>query len=122
MVAPILARWDAAGFWLAVVLTGLGTGLAAAALTGLLELVQHTLWPGRGVDLLDAATKAAPWWHMLVLVGAGVLTGVGQLLLVRLSSANSIDITAAIEAGDGEKAAEAMRDHLDYVLEYSLPY
>jgi GntR family transcriptional regulator, transcriptional repressor for pyruvate dehydrogenase complex len=33
-----------------------------------------------------------------------------------------IDITAAIEAGDGEKAAEAMRDHLDYVLEYSLPY
>ncbi len=96
MVAPILARWDAAGFWLAVVLTGLGTGLAAAALTGLLELVQHTLWPGRGVDLLDAATKAAPWWHMLVLVGAGVLTGAGQLLLVRLSSANSIDITAAI--------------------------
>ena len=44
MVAPILARWDAAGFWLAVVLTGLGTGLAAAALTGL-------LWGG-GVRML----------------------------------------------------------------------
>lgn len=46
------------------------------ALTGLLELVQHTLW------------------H--VLVGVGMLTGAGQQLLVRLSSANSIDITAAI--------------------------
>ena len=96
MIAPILARPAAAGFWLAVVLTGLGTGLAAAALTGLLELVQHALWPGAGVDLLDAASRTAPGWHVLVLVAAGMLTGAGQLLLVRLSSANSIDITAAI--------------------------
>ena len=64
MIAPILARRDAAGFWLAVVLTGVGTGLAAAALTGLLELVQHTVWSGGGVDLLEAAAKATPWWHL----------------------------------------------------------
>jgi hypothetical protein len=38
---PVLASRDAAGFWLAVVLTGAGTGLAAAALTGLLEAVQQ---------------------------------------------------------------------------------
>ncbi len=37
MLPLILARRGAAGFWLAVVLTGAGTGLAAAALTGLLE-------------------------------------------------------------------------------------
>ncbi len=96
MIAPILARRDAAGFWLAVALTGVGTGLGAAALTGLLELVQHTFWSGAGIDLLDAASKAANWWHVVVLLGAGLLTGAGQLLLVRLSSANSIDITAAI--------------------------
>lgn len=96
MIAPILARRDAAGFWLAVVLTGVGTGLGAAALTGLLELVQHTLWSGAGIDLMDAAAKAANWWHVVVLLGAGLLTGAGQLLLVRLSSANGIDITAAI--------------------------
>ncbi len=78
-VAPILARSDAAGFWLAVVLTGLGTGLAAAALTGLLDWCSTPCGPGRGADLLDADTKVAPWWHMLVLVRAGVLTGVGQL-------------------------------------------
>ncbi len=96
MIGPILARREAAGFWLAVVLTGIGTGLGAAALTELLELVQHTLWPGAGIDLLDAASRAAPWKHIVLLAGAGMLTGAGQLLLVRLSSANSIDITTAI--------------------------
>ena len=39
MIPPILAQRSAAGFWLAVLLTGAGTGLAAAALTGLLELL-----------------------------------------------------------------------------------
>lgn len=96
MIGPILARRDAAGFWLAVVLTGVGTGLGAAALTGLLELVQHMLWGGNGVDLLEGATESAGWWHIVVLLSAGLLTGSGQLLLVRLSAANSIDITAAI--------------------------
>ena len=96
MIPPILARRDTAGFWLAIVLTGAGTGLATAALTALLQAVQHTLWPGAGLDLLDAASRTAPWWHIAVLLGAGLLTGGGQLLLVRLSSANSIDITAAI--------------------------
>jgi H+/Cl- antiporter ClcA len=96
MIAPILARRDSAGFWLAVLLTGVGTGLGAATLTGLLELVQHTVWSGGGVDLLDAVSRAAPGWHIVVLLAAGALTGLGQLLLVRLSSGNGIDITAAI--------------------------
>jgi H+/Cl- antiporter ClcA len=34
--------------------------------------------------------------HVLVLLGAGLATGAGQLILVRLSSGNSIDITEAI--------------------------
>ena len=96
MIPPILAQRSAAGFWLAVLLTGTGTGLAAAALTGLLELVQHLVWGGGGQDLLQAASHAAPWWHLAALLGAGLLTGAGQLLLTRLSSANGIDITAAI--------------------------
>ncbi len=96
MIAPILARRDAAGFWLAVVLTGIGTGLGAAALTGLLEVVQHVAWSGSGVNLLQAASATGPWRHLGVLLGAGLLTGAGQLLLTRLSSANGMDITAAI--------------------------
>jgi H+/Cl- antiporter ClcA len=54
------------------------------------------VWGGGGVDLLDAAAQAPAWWHVAVLVAAGVLTGLGQLLLVRLPSANGIAITAAI--------------------------
>ena len=96
MIPPLLARRSAAGFWIAVLLTGAATGLAAAALTLLLELVQHLAWGGAGLDLLDAASHAAPWWHLVVLLGAGLLTAAGQLLLTRLTSANSIDITAAI--------------------------
>jgi H+/Cl- antiporter ClcA len=93
---PILARRDACGFWLAVVLTGAGTGLAAAALTGLLEAVQHLVWGGRGLDLLQAAAHAPVRYHVAALLGAGVMTGAGQLMLTRLSSGNGIDITAAI--------------------------
>lgn len=96
MIAPILAQRAAAGFWFAVVLTGVGTGLAAAALTKLLELVQRTIWSGAGVDLLDAASRAPPWQHLAALLAAGIVVAVGQLLLVRLSTSNGIDISAAI--------------------------
>ncbi len=94
---PSTLDLKAAGtFWLAIVLTGLGTGASAAALLLILQSVQHVMWPAEGLTLLDAATEAPPWRHILVLLGAGFLTGAGQLLLVRLTASNSIDITAAI--------------------------
>jgi H+/Cl- antiporter ClcA len=96
MIGPILARRAEAAFWAAVLLTGLGTGLATAALTGLLALVQHLLWGGHGLDLLEAGSLAPPWQHLAILTGAGVLTGAAQFLLTRLSSGNGIEITAAI--------------------------
>src|SRR5450631_4172873 len=54
------------------------------------------MWPGLDATLLDAATQAMPWRHILVLLGAGLVTGAGQIVLVRLTSSNSIDITEAI--------------------------
>ena len=83
-------------FWLAIVLTGLGTGVSTAALTLILQIVQHHAWPGIGVNLLGAASRASSWRHILVLLGAGLATGAGQIILVRLTSSNSIDITEAI--------------------------
>jgi CIC family chloride channel protein len=77
-------------------LTGAGTGVAAAALTRLLEVVQRFAWNGSGVDLLDAARHAGAWRHVLVLVGGGLITGAGQIILRQLSSGNGIDTTAAI--------------------------
>ena len=79
-----------------MLLTGIGTGVSAAALTRLLELVQHLVWPGSETSLLDAAANGSAWRHCLVLLGAGLLTGAGQLILGRLSSGNGIDTTEAI--------------------------
>ena len=78
-MATLGARQAAATFWLAVVVTGAGTGLATAALMDLLDAASHADWPR----------------HLAVLVAAGLLTGVGQFLLGRLAG-SSIDVTTAI--------------------------
>jgi chloride channel protein, CIC family len=83
-------------FWTAVILTGIGAGIGAAALTSLLYYIQHLLWPPSSLDLVNAAELASSWHHIWVLLGAGVLTGIGQALLVGLASGNGIDITAAV--------------------------
>jgi chloride channel protein, CIC family len=84
----------AAAFWAAVLLTGVGAGIAAAILTKLLFFVQLRVWPGP--HLLDAAAQASALRHLLVLLAAGGVTGAGQIILRRLSSGNSIDIMEAI--------------------------
>src|SRR5580698_9851132 len=95
-IPSTLAHPGAIPFWSAVALTGIGTGVAAVALTRVLEMVQRLMWRGSGADLLDAARQAGAWRHILVLLGAGIVTGAGQIVLGRLSSANGIDTTAAI--------------------------
>jgi CIC family chloride channel protein len=94
-IPATLRQPGAVGFWLAVILTGVGTGIGAAALTRLLDLVQHLAWPG-DASVLRSAARSGPWRHLLVLAGAGALTGLGQILLGHLSSGNGIDTTEAI--------------------------
>jgi chloride channel protein, CIC family len=95
-IPSTLVHPAAVRFWSAVLLTGIGTGIAAAALTRLLEIVQRLMWGGSGTDLLEAAQRAGAWRHILVLLGAGLVTGAGQIILKHLSSGNGIDTTAAI--------------------------
>jgi chloride channel protein, CIC family len=102
-IPATLVRPGAAGFWLTVLLTGIGAGISAAVLTRLLQLVQHLAWPGP--DLLDAAASAGAWRHVVVLVGAGLLTGAGQIVLHRLTGGNGIDITEAISRFAGRLPA-----------------
>jgi CIC family chloride channel protein len=83
-------------FWSAILFTGVATGIGAAILTKLLELVQRLAWGGSGTDILDAARHASPWRRLFVLLGAALLTGIGQKLLKQLSSGNGIDTTEAI--------------------------
>ena len=79
-----------------MVLTGIATGIGAAILTSILEVVQYVSWGGSPTNVLEAAQHATPWRHILVLLGAALVTGVGQKLLKRLSSGNGIDTTQAI--------------------------
>ncbi|MBZ5600869.1 MAG: chloride channel protein [Acidobacteriia bacterium] len=96
VIPSTLRSPGAVQFWLALLLTGVGTGLGAAALTRLLEAVQRQAWGGSGTDLLASVESAAPWHHVLILLAAGVVTGAGQIILTQLSSGNGIDTTAAI--------------------------
>jgi H+/Cl- antiporter ClcA len=91
-----LTQAGAGAFWFALLLTGIGTGAAAIALTKLLEVVQRAVWGGTGVNLLEAAAHTVAWRHVAILAAAGLLTGVGQIILRKLSSGNGIDTTAAI--------------------------
>jgi len=59
-------------------------------------MVQHFAWNGSATNILDAAAHAGVWRHILVLFGAGLVTGAGQIILRQLSSGNGIDTTAAI--------------------------
>jgi H+/Cl- antiporter ClcA len=95
-IPATLAQAGAPRFWLAVMGIGLGAGISAVILTKLLQIVQFAVWPGSETHIVKAAMQAGPWHHVLVLLGAGVLVGIGQLILVRLASGNSIDITSAI--------------------------
>ena len=95
-IPSTLAQVGAGRFWIALILTGVFTGLGAIVLTKLLLLVQRLMWHGTGTDLLSSAMRASPQRHIVVLLCAGVATGLGQILLKRLSSGNGIDTTAAI--------------------------
>jgi H+/Cl- antiporter ClcA len=95
VIPGTLAQPGAMTFWIAVLLTGVGAGLGTIGLTLLLNSVQHLMWPGPGT-LLEAATQAPAWRHVAILLGAGFVTGAGQLLLVRLTSGNGIETTEAI--------------------------
>jgi chloride channel protein, CIC family len=95
-IPSTLLQPGALRFWIAIVITGSLTGLAAAALTRLLEVVQRWMWGGSGTDILATAARATWQRHLIVLLAAGVVTGLGQLILKQLSTGNSIDTTAAI--------------------------
>ena len=95
-IPATLRQAGAVRFWVSVLITGIGAGVSAIILTRLLEIVQLTAWAGSGTHILDAAEHASAWRHIIVLLGAGFAVGIGQLVLVRLTSGNGIDITSAI--------------------------
>ncbi len=96
-VPPTLRDPGAIPFWIAVVLTGLCAGLGAALLTIVFDWAQELAWSAADPSaLIEAAWRASPERHIGLLFAAGLATSVSQWLLTRLTSGNSIDVTAAI--------------------------
>jgi len=76
-----------ARFWLAVALTGIG----AIVLTDLLGATQHRMWPDSAeLGLVASAARTSAFHPVLMSLGAGLITGAGQLVLVCLFSGNGI--------------------------------
>ena len=95
-IPATLGQPSAPRFWASVVGIGILTGLSAGLLTKLLELVQGILWGGNGSNILAAAQHTAALRILLILLAAGMVTGIAQVVLRKLTSGNDIDTTAAI--------------------------
>ncbi len=85
-----------ARFWLLLVLTGVGAGLAAGLLMKLLRLVQHAAWSYPGGDFLDAVANAAAATRVEILAATGGLVGLALYALGRVKSAHSNELEATI--------------------------
>jgi len=96
-IPATLASRGARRFWAAVVFIGVGTGVSAGVLTRVLEWVEAFVWRGSAHDtLVEAVSRTSAIHRVVVLVAAGAITGLGQIVLRMLSSGNGIDVTEAI--------------------------
>ena len=91
-----------AKFWLLVVLTGAGAGLAGAGLMRLLYAVQHFAWNYGTGTFLAAVARTTAAHRFLVLVAAGLIAGVGQRLVRRANKGHAGDLTEALANRAGE--------------------
>jgi H+/Cl- antiporter ClcA len=68
-------------FWMLVVLTGIGAGIAGGLLIKLLYFMQTISWPEGPGDFQDAVRRATTWRHIAVMLAAGLLAGFGRRLI-----------------------------------------
>ena len=96
---------DAAGFtasfWALVIMTGVGSGLAAGLLMKLLRLVQHTAWSYRSGTFLHAVDATMGPTRLGILAGTGLFVAVSVLFLGPKKSRHSNELEATIWFRDG---------------------
>jgi H+/Cl- antiporter ClcA len=83
-------------FWLLLLLTGFGAGLAGGLLMHLLHAVQHIAWSYKAGTFLEAVSRSRPIVRVGVVVGAGVLVAAGLLLLQFATGGHAGEISVAI--------------------------
>lgn len=91
----IVASYSAR-FWAIVVVLGAVTGAAAAALVGLLHLVEHIAYGYHRGPFLDGVAAAAAWRHVVALLVAAALVGAGVILLGRLPVSGGTEVSEAV--------------------------
>ncbi len=87
-------------FWALVVVIGVGTGLGAALLTVILRAVQHASWSYHAGTFLDATMRAGAAHHVIVLLLAGIVAGIGGVLIRRVRGSGAGEISEALWLGD----------------------
>jgi CIC family chloride channel protein len=88
-------------FWALVIVIGVGTGLGGALLTVILRAVEHISWSYQAGTLLDGAVRTGAAHHVIVLFLAGVIAGVGGLLIRRVRGSGAGEISEALWLGGG---------------------
>ena len=89
------------GFWGLVGLIGVAAGVGAAVLTVLLNAVQYAAWDYRSGSFLRAVMSATAARHLVVLLAAGVIAGIGGLMVVRVRGSGAGEISEALWLGGG---------------------
>jgi chloride channel protein, CIC family len=88
-------------FWAVAVAVGVIAGLGGAALLELLKGVEHLAWSFEHGTFLGAVKRASAFRIVLVLFLAGVLTGIGALMIRRLPGFGGGEVSEALWLRDG---------------------
>ncbi|MGB0095000.1 MAG: chloride channel protein [Solirubrobacteraceae bacterium] len=88
-------------FWGLVALIGVAAGVGAAVLTVLLNAVQYAAWDYGSGSYLRAVMSATAARHLIVLLAAGVIAGVGALVIRRVRGSGAGEISEALWLGGG---------------------
>jgi chloride channel protein, CIC family len=92
------------GFWILVGAIGIAAGLAAAVLIELLKAFEHFAWSFHSGTFLHAVKSVTAGRRVLVLLIAGVIAGIGGVLLKRLRGFGGGEISEAMWLQDGRLA------------------
>lgn len=89
-------------FWIAIVMTGVVTGLIGIAL---MELLRFVSWLAFGAhtfgDFAGKVAAAAPWDRLWPVLLAGVIAGVGWYLLRRFTAGRKSEVDDVLWTGEG---------------------
>lgn len=89
-------------FWLAVVLTGIATGLFGDLLMWLLHLAEHVGFAYTSGSFQRAVAAVSRWRRVLALMVASLIGATGWYLIRRFLRHEKSEIDEAVWSGDGE--------------------